>query len=499
MKKISSSMFCVFFLIFLPAQAQLELFTQLRDLIQNQKYIDAKKMMETQAKSTIPAEDLHLFDFQSAYLDFQLGLYSSAQSKFQTYLSTHSKLKDYAQYFVAISLERQNKDDEAVKSLQEIQGMDINTKLSSQVAKEIGEIHLRKKNFPQAKIAISKAMKILKTGEDAASLLFLMAQVERGQNSETGFCKVIVKLYSEFPHSSVVANWDGNLKENKFQNQKTNCVADHDVFRQRVRYLMWNGMDTRAYEEIQKIKSQKIYQPVEVDQALAYYYVQEGEVAKAREILVKYESELKDQFGYILNYAGILSRAGDLDKAIQYFYKAHLLRPKDQSGRNALYQAAFLSYQNRNYDTAEKRFQEFLQKYSKSGLTQDAKWHLAWIKYLKKDYQKAIADFKTLEDVKVKSKGSKQRRKIVIQQDRNKYWLAMAYLKLKKYDEAKLIFESLARDPLFGYYSIAAQARLLHVKKEIAKSNRSLAFTPVRISRFHMSDYVLPGEDQTTA
>lgn len=477
-----------------PVGAQLELFTQLRELIQGQKYTEAKKLIDAQSRSSIPPEDLHLYDFQAAYLDYQLGLYQSALGKFQTYVTAHTKLKDYALYFQALSLEHLNKDDDAVKILQTVQNMDINTKLGSQVAKELGEIHLRKKRYTEAKAAFSKAMKIIRVADEAANLLVLMAQVEKGQNAEAGFCKVILKLYAEFPHSPLVANWDGNLKENKFQGEKTNCYADYDIFRQRVRYLMWNGLDKRALEEIQKIKAQNVYQPVEIDQALAYYYVQEGDVLKAREILMKYESELKDQFGYILNYAGILSRAGDLEKAIQYFYKAYQLKPKDQNGRNALYQAAFLSYQGRNYEMAAKRFQEFLQKYPTSGLIQDAKWHLAWIKYLQKDYQKAIADFKNLENVKIKTKG-RRARKIVIQQDRNKYWLAMSYLRLKKYEEAKLVFDNLARDPLFGYYGMAAQARLQQLKKVVADSHRSKAFTPVRISRFYMSDYAIPTED----
>lgn len=497
MKRISSSILCLILALFsFPTTAQIELFTQLRDLIQKQKYAEAKKMIDTQTRSAIPKEDLHLFDFQSAYLDYQLGLYPASQTKFQNYLATHSKLKDYAQYYLGMVLVKLNKDDEAVKAFQSIQSMEINSKLASQVSKELGEIHLRKKKYSDAKVAFTKAMRIVRVSDEAANLLYLMAQVERGQGSEAGFCKVILKLYSEFPHYSLISNWDGNLKENKFQDSKTNCYADYDVFRQRVRYLMWNGFDKKALAEIQKIKTQNVYQPVEIDQSLAYYYVQEGEVAKARDILMKYEGELKDQFGYILNYAGILSRAGELDKAIQYFYKAHLLRPKDQSGRNALYQAAFLSYQGRNYDMAGKRFQEFLQKYPSSGLTQDAKWHLAWIKYLQKDYLKAIADFKNLESVKVKTRGRNRARRIVIQQDRNKYWLAMSYMKLRKYDEAKSLFDSLARDPLFGYYAMASQARLVQIKKSKALSQRNLAFTPVRISRFDMNDYILPTENR---
>lgn len=499
MKRISSSIFFLLLIIIVfPTTAQLELFTQLRELMQNQKFSEARKLMDAQTRTNIPKEDLHLFDFQSAYVDFELGLYASAQTKFQNYLAAHAKLKDYAQFYLGQSLVHLNKDDEALVALRGIQNMEVNSKLMSQVSKALGEIYLRQKKYIDAKAAFSKAMKIVRVSDEAASLLYLMAQVEKGLGSEPSFCKVVLKLYSEFPQSPLISQWDGNLKENKLQDQKVNCYADYDIFRQRVRYLMWNGFDKRALEEIQKIKTQNVYQPVEIDQSLAYYYVQEGEVAKARDILMKYESELKDQFGYIVNYAGILSRAGDLEKAIQYFYKAHLLKPKDQSGRNALYQAAFLSYQGRNYEMADKRFQEFLQKYPHSGLTQDAKWHLAWIKYLQKDYPRAIAGFKSLETSKVKMpRGHRQQRKIVIQQDRNKYWLAMAYMKLRKVDEAKLLFDSLGRDPLFGYYSMAAQARLVQIKKMINHSQKSLAYTPVRISRFDMSDYVLTTESQS--
>ncbi len=72
------------------------------------------------------------------------------------------------------------------------------------------------------------------------------------------------------------------------------------------------------------------------------------------------------------------------------------MSPRSKTGRQALYQSAFLSYQFQDYDGAGRRFQEFMKVYPRSGLNRDAQWHLAWLKYLKGDYQGAYKAFASM-------------------------------------------------------------------------------------------------------
>ena len=136
---------------------------------------------------------------------------------------------------------------------------------------------------------------------------------------------------------------------------------------------------------------------------------------------------------------------------------------RSRKGKEALYQSAFLSYQFQDYDGASRRFKEFIKNFGGSGLAKDAAWNLAWIRYLKGDYQGSLKAFNKLS--KVRSSNLR---------DRVRYWTAMSYLRQGNIDSARDIFESLARDKLLGYYAVAAQNRLAKISKQILRDTRFL-------------------------
>ncbi len=495
---LSVAVLFAFLLSFSTGTAQIELLHQVRDLVSKENWSEAQKLLKKAKREEIPEDEVHLFDFHSALIELRLKNYGKARELFQEYVKNHSKLGDFASFYQAKSMITLGQKSEAEAHLKQLEKNVSNIKLRTEILKELGLFALEKKEYSAAQKHFSEILKRIRLSEDSADTHYYLAQSERGLKNTKRFCTQIMKLYSEYPQYEKIKSWGAQLSENIFEGEKTGCSADFDDFRRRVRFFMWAGMDQRAFEEIQQAKSKEFFIPVEVDQALAYYYVQSGEVAKALEVLQKYEKELGNKIGYIVNYAGILARAGELSKSIEYYQKAHQLDPKDTSGRQALYQSAFLSYQNRNYDDAEKRFKEFLTKYPRSGLTQDAKWHLAWIKYLKKDYAQAIDDFKNLDTRTIKRRGKKRAaRQIVIKQDRVKYWLAMSYLRLNKIEQSKQIFEKLSRDSLYGYYSIAAQSRLKLIEKTLQDTAaRKLAHQQnPRIYRFNSRDFLMPSLD----
>src|SRR5690606_5932952 len=126
----------------------------------------------------------------------------------------------------------------------------------------------------------------------------------------------------------------------------------------------------------ERAKGKKSY---EIDRLKAQFLIHEGEVTRALEILAPYYQAKKSDISYLSVMASAATRAGDSATAIGTYLMIARLAPRSSSGRSALYQAAFLSYQFQDYDGATRRYREFLQKHPGSALAIDAEWHLSWI------------------------------------------------------------------------------------------------------------------------
>jgi soluble lytic murein transglycosylase len=288
-----------------------------------------------------------------------------------------------------------------------------------------------------------------------------------------------------------VADWSVDLQKNEFDGKPSDCMATTEDFRTRVRYLLWAGLDQKAQGEINVTKERLAKADAfAADKLQAQFYLQEGEMNKAVELLKPYYESKKRDFDYLILFGSASARAGEVQLAVGSYYAAYKLSPRSKTGRQALYQSAFLSYQFQDYDGAARRFQEFMKAYSKSGLNRDAQWHLAWLKYLKGDYQGSYKDFAELSAQKRKN----QRAWKSFPQDRVSYWMAMSLFRQGKVEPAKAIMTKMAKDPLLGYYAIAAQARLKKMEEFKAPklAQTLLPIQPRMISRWSASEFLIP-------
>ncbi|RYZ84824.1 MAG: tetratricopeptide repeat protein, partial [Proteobacteria bacterium] len=237
--------------------------------------------------------------------------------------------------------------------------------------------------------------------------------------------------------------------------------------------------------------------PYLADQVQAQFFAQEGELTKAYALLKPYYDQKKTNFKYLINFASIAARAGEVQAAVGSYYAAYQMGPRQKQAKEALYQSAFLSYQFQDYDGAGRRFKEFMRVYPNSALNRDAKWQLAWLKYLKGDYNGAYRAFSVLNNDKVR--GRKARSKYPA--DRLNYWMAMSLYRQGKLDTARDLFEGLSKDSLMGYYAIAAQYRLKKIQLSQPKIvNRAIPETNLRwLSRMPSSEFMLPSVDNSMA
>ncbi|MBK9038924.1 MAG: tetratricopeptide repeat protein [Bdellovibrionales bacterium] len=224
--------------------------------------------------------------------------------------------------------------------------------------------------------------------------------------------------------------------------------------------MQWAGKSDRARSELETLRKRATGEAslYAVDMTLANFLVNDGYVDEALKLLIKHYEKYQRNFAYLMQLGRAAARAGEYQTAVGAFHQAHESSPKSRSGREALYQAAFLSYQFQDYDGASRKFEQFLKEYPRSGLSRDSQWHLSWIRYLKGDYLGALNGFDRILNEKKDRQTRRYWNKIAI--ERINYWKAMALLRMNKYTEARTLFEAIAKDPMWDYYTLTAKYRL---------------------------------------
>ncbi|MCB0407959.1 MAG: transglycosylase SLT domain-containing protein, partial [Bdellovibrionales bacterium] len=185
-----------------------------------------------------------------------------------------------------------------------------------------------------------------------------------------------------------------------------------------------------------------------------------------------YYAKKKNDFNYLMLIGNAAAKIGEFRTAVGAYYRGFELQSRRSSkGKDALFRAAFLSYQFQDYDGAYRKFEQFKELYPSSGLTRDASWHMAWLKYLKGDYDGAIVD---LKDIHRQARRHYRRwRKYPL--EKIQFWLGMAHLRKKSFNEARDFFENIIKKSPLDYYAQAARSRLLSIPAPNENTIRGLA------------------------
>ncbi|GIL16990.1 MAG: hypothetical protein BroJett040_07410 [Oligoflexia bacterium] len=472
---------------------QSDLFTKIRELQSQNKDADALTRAEESLSRVTDKEERRLFMMAKALAAYNLGKLDISLATFEELLKEKNNLTEYAHYYSGLIYVKNNQLVEAANHFHKILNLSPNLKLQSLAQRELANIELEKKNFRQARAILVTEEKKSRREEFYPEVIYQLARAERGLNNVGPFCRWMKKLYTHYPEFSKISDWGGNLAENKFYDKPTQCAQTPEDRRLRIKNLQWAGQNEKAHREISDLRSRMpASEKFALDKLEVHYLLHEGEVQKALDLLKPYYETHKNDFQYLVTLANAAARVGDIQAAVGSYYAAYKLSPRSKLGKQALYNSAFLSYQFQDYDGAARRFQEFMKVYSGSGLSRDAKWHLAWIRYLRADYEGA---YKALSELRGPAKRG---RKVVksYPQDRVNYWQAMALFRMGKYDQAKPIFEQIAKDKLLGYYAMAAQQRLKKIEELMPKvPRRALSDQSMKITRFSTSEILMPVDD----
>ncbi len=428
---------------------------------------------------------------QKALAATQAGDVVTAEAQYKELIAMNSNLQEYAHFYFGDLLLNLNpkRVAEAKIQFQKVLSLSPNLKLQTESQFRLAQMALDEKAYSKAKGLLAPLEKKLRHEEMYPQVLLQLSKTEKGLGGGN-FCKWVRKLYSRYPERPEFASWGLKLQSNQLDGKPTGCTAPSEDQRTRIRNLQWAGLSTEAKNEIEELQKSKSIDPLDSDKLYVQYLLHEGEVTKALDILLSHYQDRKSHFGYLMTFASAAARAGEVQAAVGSYYSAYKIGGRSKLAKQALYQAAFLSYQFQDYDGAARKFQEFMKAFPTSGLSRDAKWHLAWIRYLKGDYEGAYKSFGDL-----KNKPSK-RRKTTSVEDRVAYWMAMSLMKQNKWEEAKPLFEVLARDHLLGYYSIAAGMRLKKIESQLPKRSKKSVLDSQKLATRYNTESILAGDDQ---
>lgn len=413
--------------------------------------------------------------FKQAVAKFEAKSYVDSEKLLRSIEPDQFVLPEYHAFYLGRVLFELEQYQSSAEQFEKVIKGKSNTRLDLDSNYYLGMIALENKKFAEARRRFQLLERRSRRQEIYPDIIYQLVRAELGLVNRAPACRWLRKLYTDHPQFEKTQSWGAQLSQNQFEGKATQCSHTREDLRSRIKNLQWAGLSEKALSEIQSLRSQSsAFDIYDVDRLEIGFHIHEGEVRKALDMLIPYYEQKKSDYNYLNQLATAAARAGESAVAVGAYYRAYKTFPNSKHGRQALFQAAFMSYQYQDYDGATRKFQEFTKRYKNSGLARDAQWHLAWIRYLRQDYKASYASMKSLLD-----QAQRQRRPWRnFSRDRVVYWMGMSLYRQEKLQEARPYFESLQQDRLLGYYSVAAHSRLKRIDSELSKnkSTRRLAW-----------------------
>lgn len=441
------------------AQSDFRLVQDISNLPDQAKMMEALKLKTSDKE---PAAVRALAYFGLGILHFNLNQDSESQTALNESISLGTRLEDYARYHLGLSYKKTGQLDLAKKELNRVANFQPPSSRAVDARFVLGEMALDQKNYKEARSLFGSMERKTRRTSRYPEVLWNLIRAEHGSGNRTQACRWMKKIYTRYPGESVAVDWGVDLQSVKIDGKNSGCMVGPEDLKRRMRNLQHAGLNQKARSEIEVIRKRSSSETkIQTDMMLANFLINDGHVEEATTILAPHYESHSSNFSYLSLLAKSAARSGDLSLAANANLRAYRLSPGSRQGREALFQAAFLSYQSKDYDGATTKFNEFLKRYPSSGLGRDSRWYMAWIHYLKDDYTAAYKAFSDLK--KIRSRRGRQ----ILTSDRLDYWRAMSLLKAGQIEEARRIFKDVSSDSMYGYYSIAARARLDLVDQDL--------------------------------
>lgn len=146
-----------------------------------------------------------------------------------------------------------------------------------------------------------------------------------------------------------------------------------------------------------------------------------------------------------LALGNMLAQLGRTQDAVEVFDSLASWSPQGQKRQEALYRAAYLSYDGKRYAAAKKRFVHFMSMYPRAKTADEALWFVSWCAFHLGQYEDALVSLSKLRRVYPNSS----------MVPRAEYWSARILGLRQRHAEAARLSAGLATKP--GYYGMLAR------------------------------------------
>lgn len=389
---------------------------------------------------------------------------TEAEAQFTKVIEESARISDYAYLYRGLLRKKMSKLTEARADLERVISLRPPLETQYRARLHLGEVLMALGAWKGARDQFHYLSRRTRSQETYPEVLYhlIRAEIKRGRRQAA--CKTARELYSKHPTHALVRSWGPKLALNKVDNAPLGCRETRRDLQTRVRRLQLGGEAERASAELRELKASLGHQDsYSLDSVLANHLANEGQVEEAMKLLLAHYESQRNRVPYLNLLAKVAARAGDYQAAIGAYQRAYDLAPRSWRSTSPLFQAAFTSYQIQDYDGATQKFTELVKSFPRSSLVDDAKWYLAWMRYLKGDYPGAYQSLTSLAKTPKYIVRRGRRRKVrmdALSLARIHYWTAMSQFKMGNVQAAIPQFQSLARDPAIGYYSVLSYYRL---------------------------------------
>jgi len=415
-------------------------------------------LKEGTGKDKYGADDKSLAYFALGALSYQVGNLRESELHLKNSLSAGTRLIEYANLFLGRFYKHEGKYSEAHHHFREVRLPWGSVKNVVEARFELGLLAVLERDWHQALMHFEYLSRRMKGSDFYPQILWNLTLAELKLRRPAQACATARKLYTKYPTHPLVYNWGIDLNSAKIDGESLGCYATATDVEMRIQRLQWLGESDRARKEIEGLREKVTgVNEYHVDMMMANYLIGDGLVDEAFNLLARHYDERKNHPKYLMMLAKAANRAQKFTLAVGAYYRVYELTPRSRTGRTALFRSASLSYQFQDYDGAGRKFDLIINKFPRSGLVRDAYWHVAWIKYLKGNYDSAYEAFTDLTKQAQRSKRFWRS----LSSEKTNYWRGMCLLRLERKLEARKFFEALDKDSSFGYYSILAKSRLM--------------------------------------
>jgi len=405
--------------------------------------------------------------FKKGVAAFQQKQFDVAAESLQKVPELGGYLSLYKHWFLGQAYLELGRHKDAETEFSKLLSGQASTELQYQAQFLIAEASIRQKKYSEAATRLASLEKKWRRSYRFPEVLYRLMVADLKLNRGASLCKRARQLYADHPANFLVIHWGSDLGAVEIEGKKLPCRATRDDFSDRIRSLQWAGESDKAHKEITELLSRApASERLSLDLILANFLVNEGSVDDALNNLIRYYPQQKQSMGYLMLLGKAAARSGEYQTAVGAYERAYAISPGSRKAREALYQAAYLSYQFQDYDGAVRKFQQFIKANPKSGLAKDANWHLAWLQYLRSDFKGALVKFE-----EVRKEAQSKRKQSDSLQERLMYWIAMSHVRLKQWEEAAKAFETITARTTYSFYALAAQSRLDSIKHKLTDKN----------------------------